>query len=175
MKNICFYLALCGSFVFSACCFGTDCNWCDIDCGEHGTCSEIDGSCVCATGYEIGVAGKCDSISRETFLGTYTVSDSCASGQFVYTADITLNSNDINKVTLHQLGAYQAGTLQLEVVATVENNRIHIAQQDILFNNQSFRISATTATLVGNTFSLSYTIAIDGGNPETCTGIFTKL
>lgn len=172
MKNIFFCLILCGSFVFSACCLGTDCNWCDIDCGEHGTCNVTDGSCACITGYEINVRGKCDSISRDKFLGTYNVSDICAGGQFAYTVDITINNNDINKVTIHQLG--QAGTLQLEVLATIENNRIHIAQQDILFNNHAFRISATTATLIGNTFSLPYTIAIDGGNPETCTGIFTK-
>lgn len=174
MKNLFSYFALCLTVVFglavSSC--GTDlCK--DSNCGTHGTCNETDGACVCETGYQANSKGACDSVSREKFLATYNVVDICPSGTYNYTSTIATTTAGIEKVIIRQYGGYFAGASQLEVVGTVEGNKLNIAQQTISFNNQSFVVDAASATLTGNSFALTYKLTVDGV-AETCAATFTK-
>ena len=175
MKNLFAYFALCLTVVFglavSSC--GTDlCK--DVECGANGTCDAADGKCACVTGYELTSAGTCDSVSRNKFLATYNVVDICPSGTYNYTSTIATSSASVDKVIINHYGGYEAGTAQLAVVATVEGAKLNVAAQTITFNNQSFVIDATSATLTGSTFSLTYKVTIDGGTAETCAATFTK-
>lgn len=72
MKNISLFVAFfyCCSFVA---CAIIDCA---TDCGEHGTCNEMDGSCVCERGYATLVSGKyCQEYARNYFIGEWEAKD----------------------------------------------------------------------------------------------------
>ncbi len=175
MKNLFAYFALCLTVVFGLAVSSCGENLCkDAACGTHGTCNETDGACVCETGYQVNSKGACDSVSREKFLATYSVVDITTGGQFNYTSTIASSANGIEKVIINNYAGYGAGTAQLAVPATVELNKLTVPAQTISFNNQSFVIGATSATLIGNTFTLNYTVTIDGGTPETGVATYTK-
>ena len=170
MKNITIYFVLGICLLFSACCCQDTCR----ECGGHGACDQADGSCACYTGYEHDVMGECDSISREKFIATYYVSRICANDTTTYLASIYASPLSVEKVIIKHYGGYLTDSLALEILASVNDNWLTIAEQTIVLNNQSFNISAANAEIFANRFSLTDTIAIDGGTPETCTSVFTK-
>lgn len=78
MKNLLFFL-----FVTLFCCYSfVACTVidCATDCGEHGVCNEMDGSCVCETGYATFVSGQsCQDYARNIFLGEWEAKDTLCS------------------------------------------------------------------------------------------------
>lgn len=155
---------------------GLACSPCnDVDCGKNGAYDDADGKCACITGYEINALWRCDSISREKFLGTYNATEICAGSSVPYSVSISEGSGGLDKITLAGLGGYQAGSEVLQVQAFVENNKMTIPEQDIVFNNQQYHIFATTCTMIEkNKLTFSYKIMIDGMVDSDCSLTLTK-
>lgn len=149
---------------------GLACSPCnDLDCGKHGACNEADGSCYCDTGYQVNAWGRCDSVSREKFLGTYNATEICVGASVPYSLVISAGQTGIDKITLAGLGGYQTGNDVLQVQASVEKNEMTILEQDITFNNQLYHIFATNCTMMEkDKLIFSYKIAIDGTVSSDC-------
>ena len=61
----------------------------DKNCG-NGSC--VDGSCVCNTGYE---GSECGTEKRAKFLGSWTATETCTSGNFNWTMTSTASSQGV--------------------------------------------------------------------------------
>lgn len=165
---LCLTLAI-GLLVFSC---GDICK--NVECGTHGTCSEADGKCECAAGYETNSVDKCDSLMRAKFLVSFSVHDECiypTGGPFNYNISITESSAGIDKVTINNYGGY----LGLNVLATVSYNAISINADNYTVNGHTYGVKAVTGTLVGTSFTLSYKVDLDGAAASDCIAVYTKL
>ena len=139
----------------------------DVVCNNGGTC--VDGSCVCATGYE---GTNCDTEVRTKAIGTWTVADSCSnSGTASYTVTVVTSTGGISEVKITNFW----GTFTNQVVATVSGSTVTIARQQP--DNDNFYVEGT-GTVSGNTITWSYTIS-DETVPtaivsDVCSSTWTK-
>ncbi len=147
----------------------------DVDCGIYGTCDAADGKCVCVVGYETDVSERCDSLSITKFIGTYNVHDVCASGTSDYNVSISPSSTGVDKVVINNYGNYSAGSVLLETPATVMRNTLTISEKIQTFNNHSYHIYGTSATMMpDSTFTLTYKMDIDGILELDCVAVYHK-
>ncbi|MCF8258343.1 MAG: hypothetical protein K9J06_12380 [Flavobacteriales bacterium] len=132
----------------------------NVNCGSNGEC--VDGTCVCDEGYE---GANCGTVSRDKFLGTYSVSESCTNGTDAYTMTIAASSTSVQQVTVTNL--YDAPQT---VVATVSGNSITIGSQTV---NGITYTGTGSINSAGNTLTMTYQLS-DGINSDSCTLTATK-
>lgn len=145
-------------------CYNKDC--------VNGTCNPIDASCVCNSGYEQDANGLCTIANSDKFVGTWNVVENCPSGTYNY--DVNITKNDYNRVTIRNYGNYASNFGAIPVMALIDGNDISIPLQTISFNFQSFVINPTSSTFSNNTFTLNYSVIIDGNTTQTCSAVYTK-
>lgn len=130
----------------------------DVDCGANGTC--VEGDCVCDTGYE-GV--NCETEERAEFLASYSVSESCTSGNYTYNITVSTSSTGVNKIVVQNFGDYG-----VDIVGTVEGNSVTFASQQA--GGGSFQGSGQIS---GNILTITYSVTA-GTSTDDCTMTCTK-
>lgn len=104
-----------------------------------------------------------DSSERDAFLGTYTVSDACTSGNYAYTITITADSKKRRDIIIDNFGDFGIG-----VKATVSGNNL---EMDDIQLGTSFSGSGTRDEAGG--LSISYAVESVTIN-DTCNLTATK-
>ncbi|MBI1266481.1 MAG: hypothetical protein GC193_03515 [Cryomorphaceae bacterium] len=134
----------------------------EVLCQNGGTCN--DGICACATGYE---GAECATETRSKFLGSYSVSESCSSGNYTFNLTITTSSTGVRNVIINNF--YDFG---ISVSATISGNSLTIPNQTVSSGGAAYTISGS-GQITGNILTLTYTIAA-GAESDSCTSICTK-
>lgn len=128
----------------------------DVVCENGGTCSG--GNCNCLSGYE---GNKCEIVSAEAILGTYTATETCqppiTGGS--WSSNITQSSNDETRIVISNFGA--SGT---NVTAHVNRNAITLDATDILGNEVT-----GTGTINDDEITINYNL----GTAFSCTMTMT--
>ena len=83
----------------------------DVECGDYGTC--LEGDCVCDAGFE---GTDCATLSRAEFLASYTVSESCTSGNYTYNVTVSTSATGMDKVVVQNFGDYGVVFASIESV-----------------------------------------------------------
>lgn len=129
----------------------------NVTCQNGGTCSG--GNCTCPTGYE---GDRCQTLSRDKFIGTYTGNETCTVGSDEYSIIIATNSDQL-KITLTNIYNQSfTGTGTMTGPNTFA-----------LSGSQTGTTYTGTGTLNGNTLTLAYTIT-NGVTTNSCTFIGNK-
>lgn len=136
----------------------------DVSCLNGGTCN--DGTCTCAAGYE---GTDCSTEQRTKFLGTYTVNEACASGNYNYTFTSTSSSAGVTRILLNNFAAVDGST----VSATVSGTSLNIAQQNFTVSGQNWGIVGS-GQLNGNLLTITYTLTFPDNSTDGCTATCTK-
>lgn len=105
---------------------------------------------------------------REQFIGTYSVTESCASGNYTYSLTISEASQNTVTVVLTNLGDFQSTTLN----ATVSGTSLTIASQTVDVSGTSVTFSGQGA-LNGSTLTINYG-ATYNGTTDNCTATCLK-
>lgn len=167
MKNKLFLLAV-SAFVlmmgFSAC---DPCK--DVTCLNGGVCDE--GDCLCVGDYE---GDDCGTHKIAKFLGDFTVTPDCGSGQgSQFDCTITEDEDVTNGIVFSNFFKLTTGGApadqRVKGTVNIETNVITIPAQSVFF----VAFDATSGTLDGTTFSVTYT-SDDNGIVRTCTDVYTK-
>jgi PKD repeat protein len=119
-------------------------------------------SLACNLGYE---GTDCTTESRTKFIGNYSGSEACNSGNDTYGLGITVNATNIDKITISNI--YGGG---YTVVATVIGNTFNVPLQAT--NIPTVSISGS-GSISGNSLTFNFTIT-DGSNSATCIYSGTK-
>jgi hypothetical protein len=134
----------------------------DVICNNGGSC--LDGTCVCATGYE---GSDCSTKSNAKFVGNYSAIDVCSSGTYTYSPTIAASSAVVNGLILTNFGGF--GT-NLTATATVDGSTITVPSQSLGGINIS---GSGTLNAAQNQIQFTYT-ANDGTNSDNCTSTWDK-
>lgn len=122
------------------------------------------GACTCDAGYE---GDGCTVMSRDKFLGSYSVSDACsASGSSSFTITLATSSADHQTVLISNFW----GSFVNNVVATVDGDDITIANQEP--DSDGYTVSGT-GTYNDGVINVTYSVS-DGTNVDNCTSTWTK-
>jgi hypothetical protein len=105
------------------------------DCGTSGVC-DTDGTCICDAGYEYDANGSCSVVTEHKFVGSWNVTDVCATTPNPTT--ITYSSASIHgtsevdgKVNITSFGGTAAqGGFLAPIVADVTGTSVTIASQN---------------------------------------------
>lgn len=135
----------------------------DITCLNNGTC--VDGTCLCATGYE---GADCSTKSSAKFVGTWDGVDVCSSGNYNYTATITESSTEADKILISNFGGFGSTVV---VSATVTGSTFSVPGQTF----GSVTISGS-GSISGDeiTITVTYTANDTYGGSDNCSGSWTK-
>lgn len=150
-----FFLLL--AFTFS--CTNEPCE--DVDCGEHGTCDEISGNCLCDDFYE---GDQCEIEVREKFLGTWQVFGNCSYNPGnLFPLDVIITPGDeINSVKIQSDNILQnftfTGFLDANGQVNIPEFRAHIGANT----------HDGTMFVNGGEFNLILNVYVNG-NKDTCT------
>ncbi len=137
--------------IFSTSCSKDECK--DVTCQNGGVCSG--GNCTCPVGYE---GSRCETKSRDKFVGVYTGSEICTTGTDNYSVTLAANS-DALKLTYTNL--YNDN---ITAICTM------IAADSFAFSGtQSGATFSGTGKLTGSSaLTVHYTIT-NGAISNTCT------
>jgi hypothetical protein len=130
----------------------------DVNCGDNGTC--VDGDCVCDSGYE-GV--NCQTEERAKFIGSYSVTEACTSGNYSYSMTITTSSTGVDKIVAQNFGDYS-----VDLIGTVDGSSVSFANQTV--GGGTF---SATGQISGSILTISYTVTAGSSN-DSCTITATK-
>ena len=134
----------------------------DVTCQNGGTC--VEGDCECADGY---TGTNCETEERAQFIGTYSVSESCTSGNYTYNVTVSNSSTGATAIIIGNFGDYSTN-----VNATVDGDNITIPNQTNQVGGFPLTFSGT-GQISGTILTISYTVS-DGTNTDTCTKTCTK-
>ena len=125
----------------------------NVTCANGGVC--IDGDCICDQGYE---GANCEIVSRDKFIGSYNVTETCTQSTDSYALTISAGSVSIAAVTITNL--YDAGFV---VTGTVDGSSVVIP-------NQTFGTGTVSGsgTMNGSVLTITFTITA-GSQSDTCT------
>jgi hypothetical protein len=129
-----------------------------VECGPHGTCDGVSGTCNCAAGYETDLNGRCDVISREKFKGTFTTFDTCTLSKTATYSVVVNEGSSIDQVVITNFW----DQFKNAVTATVKGNTITIARQDP--DKDKFFVVGT-GTIKDKTITWKYTITDESVTP----------
>ncbi len=107
--------------------------------------------------------------AKEKFLGTYSVIESCASGNYDYTITITESASDEASVVITNFGAFGS-----PIVADVSQSEIFVNNQSIQYNGAGLSIQNGVGSINGNNLTITYSYSNAEGT-ETCTMNGLKL
>lgn len=133
------------------------CAW--VTCGTNSSC--VNGTCECDEGYE-GV--DCATVSRDRFLGSYLVDQTCDVGSDNYSMTVT-TGGPINEIEFSDLGGQGIGA-----IGVVDGSDVTVMS--------SANIGGTPYTLngsgsiSGNILTIDFTVVF-GTSTITCTAICT--
>lgn len=111
--------------------------------------------------------GSC-TFDRTKFIGTYTVNESCSSGNYNYSMSIAEASANKMTVTITNLGNFQSNVLN----ATVSGDAITIPAQTLTIQGNAVAFSGQ-GTISGSTLTVIYVASV-GGTPDNCTATCIK-
>lgn len=111
---------------------------------------------------------KDDSNDRDKFLGTYTVNESCPSGNSNYEITISSSAQDSKSILINNFG----GSLT-SAIASVSGNNISIPNQVLNLQGNSVTINSGTGSINGNILTITYGFSF-GTLTESCTMTCTK-
>ena len=171
---------LLGAMVLFAPACGEDDPCADKDCGS-GIC-DLDGNCNCDPGYEYDAEGLCNVVSRDKFVGNYTVNETCSNSGTAtpYPVGITAGAS-ITEVALSGFyGPVSGGGFVAAVQATINGSEITIERQepdnDNFFVEGSGSIDASKTPVV---ITITYKVTDETGATvvtNQCNNVtFTKL
>jgi len=150
-----------------------------VDCGIYGTCDVVDGICFCTLGYELDLAGRCDSLGKTKFIGQWRGQAECGNG-IEPISDITIyaDSANLDKVYIQNLGNPNCGTNMWVVKGKMIRNAQGIYNQiDSIISvsnnclNLTIDNAGTNITLVGDTLKVKYKIS----NQDTAFSCTAKM
>lgn len=110
---------------------------------------------------------KKDTDDREKFLATYSVVESCNSGNYNYEISINTSETADNAVLISNFADFG-----VSAAATVSGNNITIPQQTVTAMGLAVSFSGS-GTLNGSSLSITYSYNV-GGQGETCAMTCTK-
>ncbi|MBL0315977.1 MAG: calcium-binding EGF-like domain-containing protein [Flavobacteriales bacterium] len=134
----------------------------NVTCQNGGSCNN--GSCSCATGYE---GATCGTEQRAKFIGSFSASESCTSGNYNYSFTVSNSGTGVSNVVLTNFGGV-TGTLS----ATISGSSITIPSQTIDVTGVAVTFSGS-GQISGNIMTISYTLSANGGS-DPCTATCTK-
>ena len=135
----------------------------DVNCNTpQGNC--VDGTCVCATGYE---GTDCSIKSADKFVGTWNGVDVCAS-TYTYTTTITESSTEADKILINNFGGFGN---QYTANATVTGTSFSVPSQ--VFGSVTIAGSGTISG-DGLTITVTYTANDTYGGSTSCNGTWAK-
>lgn len=109
-------------------CFGlhilNGCQFCDLccnDCGTHGQCDEVDGSCVCERGFDHDRHGLCNAKGNAKFAGAWKATETCGVGKS-YVMMISPVSDNLERITIFNFADKLCGNDSLIVTAQILRN-----------------------------------------------------
>jgi hypothetical protein len=134
---------------------------------KHGVC--IHGNCNCNSGYQ----GKtCDTITRNTFCGNFTVTSSCFATQ-TYPTQINVVSNS----NYTQVIVKNVGSLGIIVTANVNDSvSLSIPSQSVTKSGQTWLISGSATMVPGHrviNFQMSY-VNQNNNVTQNCTETYNR-
>ena len=188
MKKINLLLAaFLGAATFGLTSCGDDCK--DVTCNNGGTCVEgvcecpdnyfgdacdvqcVEGTfsanvCECNDDYE---GDACDILSREKFLGAFSVAEVCGSGSDNYSTTITESSSDESIILISNF----YNVFDNPVRATVNGSEITIASQTP--DNDLFSVSGSGSINASESqVTISFSVTYPGISPDNCTSTYQK-
>ena len=148
-------------------------------CLNGATC--LDGTCVCADGYE---GDSCSVVSRNKFLGTggtqavYGASDACTGGStFNYDMTFSASGTGTDKILIQNFLGYECNGSPISVVATVDGDKFTVNETaKPCITGLTLTITAT-GTYSASGVTMSYTLVetnASGSATSTCTSTLTK-
>lgn len=135
----------------------------DVVCQNGGTCEE--GTCLCVSGYE---GENCETEVRAKFIGSYSVSESCQSGNYNFNFNITASSASVTSIIINNF--YDIG---INVTANISGTTVTIPNQTVTQSGSALNVSGS-GQLNGNILTLTYTIS-SGSDSDSCTATCNKL
>lgn len=132
----------------------------DKNCG-NGSC--VDGSCVCNTGYE---GSECGTEKRAKFLGSWTATETCTSGNYNWTMTSTASSQGVTAFIFNNFAGYNG----ININATVNSNGSSITIPNQTVSGGTF---SGSAQIVGNVMTLTYQLTANG-QTDNCTATCTR-
>ncbi len=148
----------------------------DTDCGTEGTCQDILGTavCVCNTGYEQNVDGKCETRVTAKFVGTWKMTENitdlvtnAVTPNYQYNITITESAQDISRLIMDGFGDVVCANNNKAVVnATAADDKFVVDAgpycPDGTFTGYTF--ANTDATIAGTTITGKYDVSwVDNG------------
>lgn len=114
--------------------------------------TQDDGSCI---------------LSREKFIGQFTVAESCPSGNYTFEINIVQSGTGDNAIIINNLGDFGAA-----VNATVDQSSVTIPNQNITSQGLAVSINGS-GSINGNLLVINYSYDF-AGTGETCSMNCTK-
>ncbi|MEZ4771953.1 MAG: hypothetical protein R3D00_02145 [Bacteroidia bacterium] len=105
--------------------------------------------------------------SRDKFIGQYTVSESCPSGNYTFEINIVASASADNAIIINNLGDLGAA-----VNATVSQSSVTIPNQNITASGFAVSVNGS-GSINGNLLIINYSYNFSGGG-ETCSMNSTK-
>lgn len=134
----------------------------DVTCQNGGTCSG--GTCTCPTGYE---GTNCQTLTRDKFVGSYTGTDQCTTGQYNINLSISAASANNLQVLINNVGGFGTSITATGVVTST--NQVTITSANV----GSGRVLNGTMTFNNNVMTFQYTV-VQGTDTDNCNGTYTK-
>ncbi|MCC6577179.1 MAG: hypothetical protein IT228_07545 [Flavobacteriales bacterium] len=132
----------------------------DKNCG-NGSC--VDGSCVCNTGYE---GSECGTEKRSKFLGSWSATENCTSGNYSWTMTSTASSQGITAIIFNNFAGFNG----INVSATVNSNGTSLTIPNQTLSGATF---SGSAQITGNIMTLTYSLTSQG-QTDNCTATCTR-
>lgn len=178
-------LAVGGALILSL----SSCDDCkDVTCENGGTCNEGEcectdnyfgdncethcvngayagGSCDCDAGYE---GDACETMSRDKFVGSYSVSDNCTgSGADTYTVAIATSSGEVTDVLISNFWALFTNSVK----ATISGNTITIDSQEP--DGDGWLVTGN-GTYADGSITFTYSITSPDAAVDNCSATWEK-